>query len=670
MRFAAHAALPEQGDAFVITAGFHQVSAAVPQATNESRIGDWLLAPLGLFRRHIAGKIVIPYLLLIFVLALLATHTTMNLISGSLEERFQEELAGAGVSANEAMVKLESNNLALLRQMAFTVGVGEAVTDRDARSIERLLAPIAGNARVPYTDVFGADGSHLLALRSPDLGTDAQSRIDPNARAWAPVQSVRLGKHDQLGDKYTDVVFAPWGPLLVTAGPIEADGKLLGVIAIATPLDAVAARLSEEAGSKGLSLYTGDGRLLATTVRAGPGTLASTLPVPAQLAQDAFGQDRLLVRRVTIDERPYVEMLGTLAIRRQPVLLMGVGNLITIIAERGDQMRNIMIALFSGVVVLVLAVGLTLARQIARPVRALVDAAIRIRRNELDIELPVTGADETAVLTAAFNEMAGGLRERERSRVAIEKYMSPKVYQLIQNGQLRMGGESREITVLKTDIRDFTTLSEEMDPQRLVAFLNRYFERMVTAVAKYDGEVDKYMGDAILAKFGATEWYPDHARRAALAMIEMIEACEQFSAEAEAEGLPPIRMGIGANTGPAVVGNIGSPARMEYTIISSAVNTAQRIEELCKEFGWDILVSRETYEQAKDAIEVGTPWAIKLRGHSAATTVYPVLGRAGQVPAHRLQAYGGFRLPSWYLARVGASDAGVPGNGVVQGSGR
>ena len=630
---------------------------AVVQAAASSRLGEWLLSPLSLFHRHIAGKIVIPYLLLIFVLALLATHTTMNLISGSLEERFQEELAGAGVSANEAMVKLESNNLALLRQMAFTVGVPEALKDRDSRSAERLLAPIAGNAHVPYTDIFAADGTHLLALRSPDLGADAQTRIDPNARAWAPVQSVLQGNHDQFGDKFSDVVFAPWGPLLVTAGPVEADGKLMGVVSIATPLDAVATRLSDEAGSKGLTLYSKDGRVLASTVRAAPGTLTSTLALPGQMAQDASAQERLLVRRVTIDERPYVEMLGTLAIRRQPALLMGMGNLITIIAERGIEMRNVMIGLFSGVVVLVLAVGLTLARQIARPVRELVDATGRIRRNELDVELPVKGADETAVLTAAFNEMAGGLRERERSRVAIEKYMSPKVYQLIQSGQLKMGGESREITVLKTDIRDFTGLSERMEPQRLVAFLNRYFERMVVPIAKYDGEVDKYMGDAILAKFGATEWYPDHARRAVLAMIEMIEACEQFSQEAEAEGLSPIRMGIGANTGPAVVGNIGSPARMEYTIISSAVNTAQRIEELCKEFGWDILISRETYEQAKDVVEVGAPWGIQLRGHTATTTIYPVLGRAGQVPAHRLRAYGGLRLPAWYLRRVSARES-------------
>jgi class 3 adenylate cyclase len=178
-----------------------------------------------------------------------------------------------------------------------------------------------------------------------------------------------------------------------------------------------------------------------------------------------------------------------------------------------------------------------------------------------------------------------------------------------------------------------------MEPGDLVDFLNRYLQRMVAPITKYDGEVDKYMGDAILAKFGATEWYPDHARRAVLAMIEMIEACDQLNEELRREGRPVLRMGIGANTGEAVVGNIGSTERMEYTIISDAVNTAQRIEELCKEVGWDLLISDETYGQTTEIVEVGEPWTIQLRGHTRDTLVYPILGRKGAVPTVRRRAY-------------------------------
>lgn len=238
--------------------------------------------------------------------------------------------------------------------------------------------------------------------------------------------------------------------------------------------------------------------------------------------------------------------------------------------------------------------------------------------------------------------------ERRRAAEALEKYLSPKAYELIRDGELsQVGGYSREITVFKTDIRDFTALAETMEPEELLHFLNRYFTHMVAVVHKHGGEVDKYMGDAVLAKFGATEWYPDHARRAVLAMTEMIEECAAFGEELQQEGRQTVIMGIGCNTGPAIVGNLGSPERMEYTVISSTVNAAQRIEELCKELGWDLLISGATYEQASDAIEVGDPIRTRLRGQSHDVLVYPVLGRAGEVPEKRLAAYRALRALGW-----------------------
>ena len=326
------------------------------------------------------------------------------------------------------------------------------------------------------------------------------------------------------------------------------------------------------------------------------------------------------------------------------MLVLGVGNLVSIIEDKGAETRQQMILIFSSVVVVILMFGLYLARTITRPVEALVEATNRIRRNELDFDLPVTTEDETGLLTVAFNEMTGGLRERERSRVAITKYMSQKVYKLIQSGELGMGGVTREITVFDTDIRSFTSISETKTPDELISFLNRYFTKMVTCVYKYDGEVDKFVGDAILAKFGATEWYPDHALRAVSAMIEMIEACDELDEELRAEGDWVIRMGVGCNTGPAVIGNLGSPERMEYTIISDVVNTAARAQELTKEYGWDLLISDATYSEVKDAIEVGEPWTLQLRGQTRDTYLYPVLGRKGEVSAKRRALYEDLKL--------------------------
>jgi adenylate cyclase len=294
---------------------------------------------------------------------------------------------------------------------------------------------------------------------------------------------------------------------------------------------------------------------------------------------------------------------------------------------------------FGAFVLAVFAVGGGIALMIRRPIYTLLGSVERVRRDDLDFHVPIESQDEHGELMEAVEDMRVRLQERLRSRSAIERYMSPQVYEMIQRGELKLGGESREITVLKSDIRDFTTLSERMEPQALVGFLNDYFEAMVAPIKAHEGEVDKYMGDSILAKFGATEGYSDHARRAVLAMVEMIEACERLNDQLRQSGKAPIRMGIGANTGPAVVGNIGATERMEYTIISDAVNTAQRIEELCKAFGWDLLISDSTYAGARDVVEVGRPWSIPLRGKTGDTLVYPILGRAGRVPGSRRKAY-------------------------------
>ena len=122
-------------------------------------------------------------------------------------------------------------------------------------------------------------------------------------------------------------------------------------------------------------------------------------------------------------------------------------------------------------------------------------------------------------------------------------------------------------------------------------------------------------------------------------MIEMIEACDALDEQLKEEGDWIVRMGIGCNTGMATIGNLGSPERMEYTIISDVVNTAARAQELTKDFGWDLLISETTYEAAKDYIEVGEPFVIQLRGQTRDTYLYPLLGRKGDVPQKRMDLY-------------------------------
>jgi len=577
-----------------------------------------LLAP---FTHRIGGKIISPYLVLVFVLAALATYVVMSLVTTSLEEKFRSQLADAGRAANEEMVNVESDHLKVFRQMAFTEGVAESLESGDTSHLLNLLAPIVGNTHVDYEDGRDAQGNLLLALRSSQR-TGETALVDRNASQWPPVRKVLDRREDELGDKFSAIVGTPWGPILYTAGPVKVANELVGVIAVGTPVDKVASRLSQEALA-GLTLYGPDGSVVASTL---PGA-ARALSVEPELYQRLASTDtEVSQRRVSLGASRYQEMLGMLEVRNEPALLMGVSQSISLIIDKGTQARNEMIALFSTVVFAVLVTGLGVARRLTRPIMLLADACRALAKGDLSREVPVISSDETGVLMVTFNRTLHGLRERDRAKDAFGRYMSPELYEAIQTGELTLGGEQREITLLLSDIRSYTTISEGMDPHDLVSLLNRYFETQVAAIQRYGGTVDKFMGDAILAKFGAPVWYPDHARRAVLAMVEMREALEGFNRELQQQGLSPIRIGIGANTGPVVVGNIGSTARMEYTIIGDTVNATQRIEDLCKELRWDLLIGETTYELAKDIIDVGEPHRTTLRGRQQESLVYPLIG--------------------------------------------
>lgn len=265
-----------------------------------------------------------------------------------------------------------------------------------------------------------------------------------------------------------------------------------------------------------------------------------------------------------------------------------------------------------------------------------------------------------------FNEMVSGLRERERVRETFGKYMTREVTDYLLTHEVKLGGELREVTVMMSDIRSFTSLSERMAPEEVVAMLNGYFAGQVGAVLHYRGRVDKFMGDAILAVFGAPIPLEDHALRAVLACIQMRAALAEFNKQWTADGRRPIRIGIGVNTGQVVVGNIGSTERMEYTIIGDTVNTTQRVEDLTKEFATDILITETTYAACRDLIEVGEPHMVTVRGRTTEMAIYPVVGlKPGVVLSPELAVPGlnglGSELPNATVVQAaGTAHDGAP----------
>jgi len=189
-------------------------------------------------------------------------------------------------------------------------------------------------------------------------------------------------------------------------------------------------------------------------------------------------------------------------------------------------------------------------------------------------------------------------RQRRQIRSAFQYYLSPAVVEEVirDPSRLKLGGEKKVLTVLFSDVRGFTTISETLDPQDLVQLLNEYLTPMTEIVFQNGGTLDKYMGDAIMAFFGAPVDLPDHPQRACRTALMMVEKLKELQEVWKKRGVPPFDVGIGINTGPMSVGNMGSNQRFDYTVMGDAVNLGSRLEGLNKMYGTLILISQFTYD--------------------------------------------------------------------------
>lgn len=252
-----------------------------------------------------------------------------------------------------------------------------------------------------------------------------------------------------------------------------------------------------------------------------------------------------------------------------------------------------------------------------------------------DLLLPVGHLQFTALLACAGIygwRFTHGEHERERLRNLFSRYVEPQVVEtLLDSGAPpQLGGEQREMTVLFTDIRNFTTISEQLTPEEVVEMLNQYFERACATLAAQGACIDKFIGDAIMAEFGVPLHTPDHARRALTAAIHLRAAAEEFREWMHRRfgerNLPEFAIGIGVHTGQAVAGNLGTTRRMEYTVIGDSVNLASRLEGMTKTVGCVILASRDTLAAAGEGFALGRAATVTVKGRTQPVDVWEITG--------------------------------------------
>jgi|SRR5215831_919717 len=241
-------------------------------------------------------------------------------------------------------------------------------------------------------------------------------------------------------------------------------------------------------------------------------------------------------------------------------------------------------------------------------------------QDELNVFALVAAQAGAAVDNAMAHEK---IAQQALQRSALERFLSPEVAEMVvANPDIRLGGVNQEVTVMFADIRGFTTMSEDMEPSRVVEILNEYFTRVTDVIFDNGGTLDKYIGDAVMAVFGAPISKGNDAAAAVNSAMQIQRLLVELNRDAAARGWPELRVGIGINTGSAIAGNIGSPRRLDYTVVGDAVNTAQRL--MTNAAGGQILISESTARKMGKTFDLDRLPELKVKGRSEAVPVFRV----------------------------------------------
>jgi class 3 adenylate cyclase len=373
-------------------------------------------------------------------------------------------------------------------------------------------------------------------------------------------------------------------------------------------------------------------------VSSGPGRPGDRYPVPADVVQPlawtlADGVARY-TRIYRTAEGTWISAVAPVVdARGRTVALLDVDYPVDVYLDRLATLRATIVhaSLAGGLGALVL--GLWLAGRLTRPIAALTATAARVATGDLTASLAVPSRDEVGLLTRAFNDMVAGLRQRDAIRSAFGRYVSPEVAEalLASPDGLRLGGAKREVTILMADLRGYTRFAEQGAPEEVMTVLNDYLGRMADVVIAHGGTINEFIGDAIFAVFGAPIAHADHAARAAAAALAMQRAMQDVNARHAARGLPVFELGIGINTGDAVVGNIGSEQRAKYAVVGSAVNVAARVESAT--VGGQVYVTAATCARLGARADVAGAVHVRMKGLAEPLALYELRGLDGR-PGH------------------------------------
>ncbi|MBL9215126.1 MAG: HAMP domain-containing protein [Opitutaceae bacterium] len=471
----------------------------------------------------------------------------------------------------------------------------------------------ARNATAPVITLFTAEGE-LLAVADEALGDDNVAPFRDLIRQASDAELEQASGYSYLGGRLHVLVVVP----LYAPRPVVA-----AWYGLAYPIDAVFAQAIKDTTLLEVTFTSNPledhPRVLSTTL--GPAMAAA---MTRHVAAGDGGPDR--IGELDLDGEPYVTLFVPLPlVGDHPARVVLQRPLNAELAPARELERMVLVISLAALAAATLA-ALWIARGVSQPVQQLAAHTRLVAAGDYSQHLDLPREDELGQLAAAFNQMTTGLAERDRVRDLLGKVVSPEIATQLLHAEVKLGGEEREVTILFSDLRNFTGLSEALAPAEMLALLNRYLDRMSTIIERHGGVIDKYIGDAIMALFGAPVAAPDSARRALAAAREMADSLAELNQELAAEGRPALACGIGINTALVVAGNMGSKTRLNYTVIGDGVNLASRLEGLTKDEAYrtTVIVSEATALAAGEGDKLRRLGEVRVKGKTAAVRIYAV----------------------------------------------
>jgi adenylate cyclase len=557
------------------------------------------------------------------VTSLVVSQTARGVVRGQL----QQELL-AGVESFDRHVADRMGELAdKARLLAGDYALRETLLETEdpgtlASVLDNLQGRIdAGRDRVRTQRIVLLDTEGVvLAATGGDLSNaaeevflglvlEAEESVDdpPSAAGLASVEGVVQGV-------LVLPVFAP-RPVVV------------GWLGYSFPLDGALAQRIKAGSSLDVSFLEAGGvdRVSVSTLsKARADALADALA--AREGADASEAGR--VRSMRLDGKRFLSLEKPLALvdgtRAQVVFQRSLDDALAPVR----RLEGLLIATTLGGLVLASLVAMRLAREVSAPLQRLAAHTRVIARGDYETSIQAVGTEEFEQLAGALERMSAGLAERDRVRDLLDKNVSPEVAAWLMRDGAALGGEEREVTILFSDLRGFSSFCEGRGPAEVVGMLNRYLARMSAAIEAEGGVIDKFIGDAIMAVFGAPVGQADAADRALRAALGMRAALQELNREFAQEGRPAFGFGVGVNTARVIAGNIGSPRRLNYSVIGDGVNVAARLQSLTRrdDFATDILTSATTLAAARASFSTRALGTVEVKGRTGLVEVFAIDG--------------------------------------------